>query len=378
VLYLLIMIVLFIGSIVGRSNMLMMVFAMMVGPFILNGWITFAMLRGIRIERHLPKRTMAGEPVSVELVLHNRRRWLSSWLSTVSDLIANREERVEGSVIFTRVPPHQHRSTDYQLRPMRRGRYRFGPLRVTTRFPLGLVERSESFKDTGELLVYPRLGRLTSAWRHEERLAAELVPQRESSPGVFDDEFHGLREYRWGDNPRAIHWQTSARRNQIMVREFYQSRDRNLLVLLDLVQPAHAAPDAEEQIELCLSFAATICVEHMRQSRDARLHVAADGTEFFLWEGQSRPSNIESMLDTLAVFKASGTPNVTRMAEFAQAKRSPTTRVLFITTRKSRGDHGRGRWREELRAAGLGGEVHVLQSVGADGGGGIDQFIHFD
>jgi len=373
--YLLILVVLFVGSIVGRSNMLMLVFAVMVGPFIVNGWVTFMMLQRIHIDRRLPERSMAGEPISVELALLNKRRLLSSWLSRVTDLIVSGSERVAGSVMFARVPPGESRSTEYQLRPMRRGRYVLGPVSVSTRFPFGLVARRVSYGERSELLVYPRLGHLTSRWRHEERMAAELVPQREMSQGVFDDEFHGLREFRWGDNPRAIHWQTSARRNEIMVREFYQSRDQNLIVLLDLSATAKLDQQSAEQVEMALSFAATVCVEHMRQSRDAKLHIAAGGAEFTSWEGQARPSNIESMLDTLAVIEPGSGVSLSRLAEFAGLKRTPTTRVLLLTTRLEAAQRGRGSngFDNELTAAGLGNELQVV-----DIGGSLDKFIQFD
>lgn len=375
IVYLLILVVLFIGSIVGQENMLMLVFAMMVGPFVLNGWITFMTLRRIQIDRRLPARSMAGDPVSIEIELSNNRRLLSSWLANVTDLIVSREERVTGTVMFARVPPRQSRTADYRLRPMRRGRYDLGPLKVSTRFPFGLVERGALFANRSQLLVYPRLGLLTSAWRHEERMAAELVPQREMSAGVFDDEFHGLREFRWGDNPRAIHWQTSARRNEIMVREFYQSRDQNLIVLLDLALSSSADTQAVEQAESALSLAATVCVEHMRQSRDAKLYVAADGTEFFKWEGQARPSNIESMLDTLAVVELSPQPDLARLAEFARLKRSPTTRVLLLTTRRQAAESrsAANGLHDTLSAAGLGSEVQIVET----GPGGIGRFIQF-
>ncbi|MGH7128832.1 MAG: DUF58 domain-containing protein, partial [Planctomycetaceae bacterium] len=235
--YLVIMTVLLIGSMIGRSNMLMLVFALMAGPFVLNGWVIYSMLRRMRIARRLPRRAMAGEPVFVEITLENHKRLLSSWLIVVTDAIRHREEHLKGTAVFSRVPPRAERTGRYEVRLMRRGLYRFGPLYVSTRFPLGLVERGRSNADGGELLVHPRIGRLAPAWRREQLLAAELVQRRQRRQGVFDDEFHALRDYRWGDNPRAIHWRTSARRNELQVREFHQSRDQDLVVLLDLWQP---------------------------------------------------------------------------------------------------------------------------------------------
>ena len=61
-------------------NMLMLVFAMLVGPFVLNGWITFSMLKRMNVVRRAPRRTMAGDPVSVEIELSNEKNLLSAWL----------------------------------------------------------------------------------------------------------------------------------------------------------------------------------------------------------------------------------------------------------------------------------------------------------
>jgi uncharacterized protein (DUF58 family) len=193
------------------------------------------------------------------------------------------------------------------------------------------------FDTYDEILVHPQLGRLSAAWKRDQLMAHELVHREDRRRGAFDDEFHGIREYRWGDNPRAIHWRTSARRNELMVREFHQSRDQNLILLLDLWQPAHPRPMDLERVELAVSLAATICVEHMRRSGDSDLALMADGAAFMQWERHSRPRNIEPLLDTLAVASAGPTPDVQRLVNGAALKRVPGSRTLLITTRAREG-----------------------------------------
>jgi hypothetical protein len=83
--YLVIMILIFSGSLLGRSNMLMLVFSMMAGPFVINGWITYSMLKRTAVERIVPARVMAGEPMTIELVLANRKRLMSCWLMARSN-----------------------------------------------------------------------------------------------------------------------------------------------------------------------------------------------------------------------------------------------------------------------------------------------------
>jgi uncharacterized protein (DUF58 family) len=331
--YLVIMIVIFAGSLLGRSNMLMLVFSMMAGPFVINGWITYSMLKRTAVERVLPERVMAGEPTTVELALINRKRLMSCWLMSAHDVIQNGEERLDPSVLFARVPAGGRRSGIYQARFMRRGRYRLGPVQLTARFPLGIVERGLIFSLPGEILVYPRLGHLSSRWMREHFLANDLVERRELRQGAFDDEFHRIREFRWGDNPRAIHWRTSARHNALMVREYHQSRDLNLMVLADLWLPPRPTTLERERLELAASLAATLCVSHMKQSRDSTLHVAIAGRQLTQWDGESRMANAGPLLDSFALAEGSPMPALTTMLEQAAQKRLQGVRTILVTSR---------------------------------------------
>lgn len=331
--YLLMMIVLLVGSLLGRSNMLMLVFAMMAGPFVLNGWVTYSMLKKTDLSRRLPARVMAGEPASVEVVLENRKRLLSSWLMTARDRIQNAFERLDTEVLFARVPRRDRRVAHYQVRLMRRGKYQFGPMRLSTRFPLGLVERSLLFNKPGELLVYPRIGRMSSSWKRRNFRTAEMSERLEPRRGMFDDEFHHIREYRTGDNPRAIHWRTSARHNELMVCEYHQNRDQNLVVLLDLWQPESPGDEDYERVELGISLAATICVEQLKQSRDARLSLIAAGRDLSSWESRAGAATMETLLDLLAAVEAAPKPKLTELLELALTKRASDARMLLVTTR---------------------------------------------
>jgi uncharacterized protein (DUF58 family) len=358
------MAVMFVGSLFGRSNMLMVLFAMMAGPWILNGWITFSMLKRTRVARSAPRRAMAGELVSVRVELSNRKRWLSAWLMTARDQIANQRERLNARVLFARVPPRDRRAGYYQMRLMQRGRYSFGPMELSTRFPLGLVERGLLFETCDEILVHPRIGQLSPRWKRDHLFADELAQQRSSRPGTFDDEFHTLREYRWGDNPRAIHWRTSARRSEVMVREFHQSRDSRLAVFLDLWLPKTPAAADLDRVELAVSFCATVCVDHFRGSRDSSLYLAASGKEFVRWEGHSGGGSLDSLLDMLAVLDAGFSQQSTSLIDDLDAQRAPNIQTILITTRKRVEGHFDGF--PDFQSNGYAGElwnsIHVVET----------------
>lgn len=276
VVYLGIMLVIAVGALLGHSNMLLLVFGLMAGPFVVNGWIVMSMLHRVTVERHLPPSATAGEFFGVELRLSNGKRWLSSRLIEVRDVIQGAGTRAEATVTFVRVGPHKVRSGSYQIRMTRRGVYRLGPIRLSSRFPLGIGERGRASADFARLYVHPPIGQLRPGWQRRELVNASATSHRAFQRGIYDDELHNIREYRHGDNPRAIHWRTTARKGELMVREFEQQREAEVAVLLDLSRTPGVDEDTEE---LAVCLAATICHEQTRQTHAGEFRMLISGEE---------------------------------------------------------------------------------------------------
>ncbi len=330
--YVVIMIVLFVGSLQTRSNMLLLVFAMMAAPFVLNGGIIVSMLKNLSVTRSLPEAVVAGERFTVELNLTNRKNVLSSQLLTVTDRVANQREVLEPSSLVARIPANEMRVARYQLELHDRGRYELGPVSIETRYPLGIVERGITIELPGEVVVFPRIGRLTPAWFRQHGHADEIVQRSDTRRGVYDDEFHRIREYRPGDNPRAIHWRSSARQGDLMIREFHQSRNQDLVILLDLWCPPKDTA-ADDRVELAISFAATISRTQMLRSRDSRVTLGAVGEKFEAWAGATGPAGLESLMKLLATVQAGPKPDLSELLAWGRSQRGPTTRTLLITSR---------------------------------------------
>ena len=107
-------------------------------------------------------------------------------------------------------------STGYQLMAAGRGIVRLGPLVVENRDPLGMARARTRLLDVDEVFVAPRSYLLDMPQLGQGVLGAQLLAMaRRLGPG----EFHGLREYVDGDEPRSIHWKASARSEQLLVKE---------------------------------------------------------------------------------------------------------------------------------------------------------------
>jgi uncharacterized protein (DUF58 family) len=331
--YCLIMFVCFVGALLGRSNTLMMVFSLMLGPFIINTWAAFTMLQHLAVERVLPARAMAGESFTVEVHLQNQKNWLSIWMMRVTDLLSSREERMTAAVHFPRVSPGGTGHQRYRCLLTQRGRYDLGPVTVHATFPFGLIERGVILPAHDTLLVYPRIGRLHPKWRRRLMMAQELVTEMRPRSGPFDDDFHKLREYRTGDDPRAIHWKTSARRNELMVREYRESRDRSLVVLLDAWLPAVGTEDDRRRVELGISFAATACLDQLKRSREGGVTLIVSAAILASWTTAGN-RRTEPLLDLLALLEPTPKASLERLLVEAAARHSPVgTRTILVTPR---------------------------------------------
>src|SRR5262245_56583514 len=129
--------------------------------------------------------------------------------------------------------------------PPKRGRYRCDPLRAWTRYPFGLMHYSVELAPADEYIVLPRLGTV-----HGDRLRHWLaratrgdgrIHRRIRHIAASEADVHGLRVFRPGDSPRWIHWKTSARRNELMVREFEDSAPPHVLLVVEPWLPERRA-----------------------------------------------------------------------------------------------------------------------------------------
>lgn len=343
--YVVMLTVMLLGALFGKTNTLMLIFALMAGPFIVNGGVTFSMTRRLFVSRKLPKRLMVGEPTSIEVTIFNKKRLIPSALITVEDKITGPRELLTGKIVFAQIPANSSRKGPYQIRFMQRGRYTFGPVRITSRFPLGIVERGLLVELHDEILVHPRIGVLEKWWHRQIHQGSESSRLSKGNAGPHHDEFHRIREYRPGDELRSIHWKTSARRNELMVREYQQLRDQRLLLILDLWQQApsnngHSTNgersnsfEQEELIENAVSLAATIGWKHIQECGVQQLDFLCFGSESQQWFGSRRGEQVHHWLDQLAIAQPGHQFSATNLKEEILNHQTAFCRTVLVTTR---------------------------------------------
>jgi uncharacterized protein (DUF58 family) len=185
----------------------------------------------------------------------------------------------------------------------RRGRYAWGPVWGLSGYPFGLFRWRKELAPAEEVLVLPRAGRLHRGRFRRLLPGAAYEQDHVRRPPLrrpdAQDQFHGLRPFRPGDSPRAIHWRTTARRGERMVREFEDLPGDNLLLVFDPAAPAAVGGD-RDPFEAAVSLAAAIAAEWRRDKGD-RLTAAVAGPAPVVLDGPAGPAQTRRVLEQLAL-----------------------------------------------------------------------------
>ncbi|MGS2640452.1 DUF58 domain-containing protein [Streptosporangium sp. LJ11] len=242
-----------------------------------------------------PPRAEVGSEATVTLRLENVTR-LPTGLLMIEDTVPY-ALGARPRFVLDRVEAQGIREIDYRVRSDLRGRFGIGPLSIRISDPFGLVELTRSFTISDTLMVTPQVVALPHV-----RLAGEWTgggDSRTRSVAAAGDDDVAPREYRQGDDLRRVHWRSTARHGELMVRREEQQWQSRGALLLDTRRYAHRGEGPRSSFEAAVSAAASIGVHLAHEGLGLRL-VTDQGAEHLTDSGLSL-----SLLDTLAVVRAS-------------------------------------------------------------------------
>ncbi|WP_406093608.1 DUF58 domain-containing protein [Kitasatospora purpeofusca] len=214
-----------------------------------------------------PHRSVAGQEARVHLRVDNVSRVPTGLL-----LLEDKVPYVLGPrprFVLDRVEPRGHREVSYRVRSDLRGRYPLGPLQLRLSDPFGMCELNRSFAASDVLTVVPQVLPLPFV-----RLTGEWAGQGEShtrSLALAGDDDVILREYRAGDDLRRVHWKSTARYGELMVRREEQPRRARATVLLDTRETGHRGSGPASSFEWAVACAASVCVHLLERGYQTRL-----------------------------------------------------------------------------------------------------------
>jgi len=220
-----------------------------------------------------PRLVSAGQPARIDLDLANAGR------STAGAVLV--EDQVPYALgtrprfVLQGIARQWQRRVSYQVRSDVRGRFEIGPLTIRIADPFGLIELRRTVPGTAALVVTPRTVALPpipvmGGWSG----SGEHRPQAFAAGSAEDV---SVREYRRGDELRRVHWRSSARMGDLMVRREEQPWEARATVLLDNRLRSHRGQGLGSSFEFAVVAAASLVV-HLDQHGYAVRLVLADGT----------------------------------------------------------------------------------------------------
>ena len=191
----------------------------------------------------------------------------------------------------------------YPLRPVLRGVHRVGPLTGTASDPLGLAEFERELAPSDRLLVLPRVvslrGLPPALGAGEGTPGSSLAHQGQGASDVL------VRPYRQGDELRRVHWRSTARHDELMVRLEERPWRGGMTVLLDRRDSAHRGRGADSSLEFAVSLVASACVHLLARGEPLTL-ITDDGVALT----PPGTTGQEPLLDALAALRPSARTDI--------------------------------------------------------------------
>jgi uncharacterized protein (DUF58 family) len=187
----------------------------------------------------------------------------------------------------------------YRVPTEHRGRYPLGPMNVRVADAIGMVALNQTLPSTASILVTPRTESLpriplTGRWAGAgDNRTRDLLGG--GSPDVT------TREYRLGDDLRRIHWPTSARSDQLMVRREEQEWQSRCTLLIDNRRISHRGYGAASSLETAVSVAASIMRNLVAEDFEVRLISATGQSSSHGWHQGARGATLPQQLERLAL-----------------------------------------------------------------------------
>ena len=308
-------------------------FAVLVGATLLSILGPRWMLRPATVRFSLPRQASVGDAatigVSVLSQVRPRRRHLVQ-------LAAPFPFAPEKHVFLSTCGPNITRSSHVTFK--RRGVFEIRETRARSAYPIGLVALNRVWNvEPAHITVFPRVHPVVSfpLPASSARLSGEV---ERPAPSVGQELFREVRDYRSGDNPRHIHWRSSARQGRLIVKQFEAIATSETWIVLDLKPESHAGKGEHHSFERAVELAATIAAYLIRSGlRCGVVGGLRDDGSFALWmPPNAGGAHREALMYALAKVEANCPGDYSAvLAAMAMHHRRGQQWILF--------DHARGK-----------------------------------
>jgi uncharacterized protein (DUF58 family) len=249
------------------NNLFYLLLAMMLSLVVISGLLSEQCLRRLAFHRHVPDLIMANDPTTVTLSVTNRNTRLPSFSLRLFDVASGQD--VDRGLFIRHLPAQRSLLLSYPLLATTRGWIRLNCVRAETLFPFGLFLKRALYPVEANILVGPPVKPLSL--RFVDELISEgqglSLPRRGHGTQLYN-----LRLYQPSDDSRNIHWMTTARTSQLIVREAEAEDQRRITIILSTTAP----DDRDGLFERSVTLVASLLWQLSKKSYPLRLIVGQE------------------------------------------------------------------------------------------------------
>lgn len=249
--------ILFIAAIVSNIPQVYVIFSFFFSMLILSYILFPSDLSGLAAKRYLGDRhAFEGETVDIKLDVTNNR--FTKFFLEIWDVFPAVLKKKEGQdYIVTRLGKNQRLECEYSIECYKRGVYSIGPIKIRTTDPFGFFVHEDKILSFFDLTVYPHRVNIDRLPLKTTRSFVKIGAM--SSPARGDvGEFHSIREYRQGDDLKYVHWKSSARTGELVVKEFERVTSTDIMIFLDMEELHDVGIGRETTFEYGVRIAASV------------------------------------------------------------------------------------------------------------------------
>lgn len=283
----------------------LVVVAIAVGVLLLVAlWSSRSPVHAEITRRVMSPRVARGDPIRISYRVVNEGQHRTP-PATIVDWCDDEETRVE----LPPIPADERADVDGLIPTRRRGVFPIGPWELERLDPFGLAIGNRISESTSSIIVHPRIYDLEGPYGAMHTVEEDSVVRRSASDPMSG--FVSLREYVQGDDPRLIHWPTSARLGTLMLREHVELRRPEFTVVLDAATGIGTPEDFEEMVDVV----ASIAIHALKSSVDVTLRTTSRDHP-----GELRPIARDTIvLDLLTPITQAGPDHNMSLAEIFRA-----------------------------------------------------------
>ncbi len=244
------------------NNLFYLLLAMMLSLVVLSGLLSEQCVRRLDFHRHLPDYLFVNQPTTATLRVANHKSRIPSVSLRLLDVVAGKD--LDRGIHIAHLAPAASTRCSYPLLVRQRGPYRLDGIRIVTPFPFGLFYKKSFYPLEATLIVCPEIIPLPPLQLQELNALGQDHARARRGPG---NSLYNLREFRPGDDSRAIHWMTTARTAKLMLKETEAEDRRSITVAISTVAP----DEAENSFERALSIGASLIDHFLKDGYQVRL-----------------------------------------------------------------------------------------------------------